>query len=91
MSTGGMIYHHTMAKPKIAITIDASIVARVDRLVARHVFRSRSEAIQVAVEEKLARLDRTRLAAECGKLDRGEEKSLAEEGLGAEIDEWPEY
>ena len=86
-----MIYHHTMAKAKIAITIDASIVDRLDRLVASRAFPSRSEAIQVAVEEKLERLDRTRLAAECRKLDRAEEKSLAEEGLGSEIDEWPEY
>lgn len=87
-----MTYHHTeMAKAKIAITIDATTVERVDRLVARKVFPSRSEAIQIAVEEKLARLDRTRLAAECGKLDASMERSLAEEGLGAEGDEWPEY
>lgn len=69
------------AKTKIAITIDATTVERVDRLVARKVFPSRSEAIQVAVEEKLAWLARTRLAAECGKLDPAMEKSLAEEGL----------
>lgn len=80
-----------MAKAKIAITMDATTVERVDRLVARKVFPSRSEAIQVAVQEKLARLDRTRLATECGKLDRSLERSLAEEGLGAEGDEWPEY
>ncbi|HEX5135643.1 MAG TPA: ribbon-helix-helix domain-containing protein [Planctomycetota bacterium] len=80
-----------MAKAKIAITIDRAMVERVDRLVASRAFPSRSEAIQAAVEEKLARLDHTRLAAECAKLDRDAEKALAEEGLGAEIDEWPEY
>jgi Arc/MetJ-type ribon-helix-helix transcriptional regulator len=66
-------------------------VERVDRLVEKGVFPSRSEAIQVAVQEKLARLDRTRLAAECGKLDPSAERRLAEEGVGAEGDEWPEY
>jgi len=87
-----MTYHHTIvAKAKIAITIDTTMVERVDRLVSRKVFASRSEAIRVAVEEKLARLDRTRLAAECRKLDRATERSLAEEGLGTEGDEWPEY
>jgi len=86
-----MTYHHTtVPKAKIAITIAAATVARVDRLVAQKAFRSRSEAIQAAVDEKLARLDRTRLAAECGKLVRSEEKGLAEEGIGAEGDEWPE-
>jgi Arc/MetJ-type ribon-helix-helix transcriptional regulator len=87
-----MTYDHTtMAKAKIAITIDAATVARIDRLVASRAFPSRSEAIQIAVAEKLARLDRTRLAAECKKLDRGMERSLAEEGLGAEGVEWPDY
>jgi metal-responsive CopG/Arc/MetJ family transcriptional regulator len=70
-----------MAKPRIVITIAATTVERLDRLVAREVFPSRSEGIRVAVEEKLARLDCTRLAAECAKLDPALEKSLAEEGL----------
>ena len=33
-------------------------------------FPSRSHAIQVAVEEKLARMDQSRLARECAKLIR---------------------
>jgi len=41
---------------------------------------------QKAVEEKLARLERSRLARECAKLDRAFEKALAEDML-----EWPEY
>lgn len=70
-----------MAKTKIAITIAATMVERVDRLVARKVFPSRSEAIRVAVHEKLARLACTRLAAECARLDPRAEKRLAEESL----------
>jgi metal-responsive CopG/Arc/MetJ family transcriptional regulator len=80
-----------MAKSKIAITLDGRLLDRLDRLVSKEAFGSRSHAIQVAVEEKLERMERGRLARECSKLDRVFEKALAEEGLGAEGDEWPEY
>jgi len=83
--------HTHMAKSKIAITLDERTLERVDRLVASGSFASRSEAIQVAVVEKLQRIDRTRLATECAKLDPAREKAMAEEGLGAERDAWPEY
>jgi Arc/MetJ-type ribon-helix-helix transcriptional regulator len=76
---------------KIAITLDDQLLGRLDHLVKAHVFPSRSRAIQDAVADKLARLDRTRLARECAKLDPAEEKTLAEEGLVAEADSWPEY
>jgi hypothetical protein len=49
--------------------------------VKESVFPSRSQAIQVAVEEKLERLEHGRLARECAKLDPEFEKFLAEEGL----------
>jgi metal-responsive CopG/Arc/MetJ family transcriptional regulator len=78
-------------KLKIAITLDTTTVEQVDRLVARKVFPSRSQAIQAAVNEKIERLERSRLARECAKLDRVFEKAMAEEGLGPEGDEWPEY
>jgi len=76
---------------KVGITIDSGTLARVDGLVARKVFANRSRAIQSAVAEKLARMERGRLAAECAKLDPRFEKALAEEGLGQELDAWPEY
>ena len=41
--------------------------------------------------EEIARLSNTRLAQECAKLDPKEEQVLAEEGLAAEIDQWPPY
>jgi len=47
--------------------------------------------IQDAVAEKLARMERSRLAAECAKLDPKFEKAMAEEGLSRELDTWPEY
>jgi metal-responsive CopG/Arc/MetJ family transcriptional regulator len=80
-----------MNRNKIAITIDKNILARVDRLVSQHIFPNRSRAFQEAVEEKLKRFDKSRLARECAKLDPKFEKSLAEEGLAKELKEWPEY
>jgi metal-responsive CopG/Arc/MetJ family transcriptional regulator len=80
-----------MPKTKLAITLDAGLVDQVDTLVAKRRFANRSQAIEAAVAEKLARLTRTRLAEECAKLDPKEERSLAEEGLAGSADTWPEY
>ena len=80
-----------MSSVKVAITIDRGTLERVDGFVARKVFPNRSRAIQSAVAEKLARMERGRLASECAKLDSRFEKALAEEGLGQELDRWPEY
>ena len=80
-----------MSAAKVAITIDRDILTKVDRLVRHHVFPNRSQAIQQAVSEKLSRLDKTALAKECAKLNPKQERALADEGLSAEIAEWPEY
>lgn len=80
-----------MAASKIAITLDDKILKQVDILVRSKRFPNRSKAIQVAVAEKLARMERSRLAQECAKLDPEFEHSLAEKGFSAEIAEWPEY
>ena len=80
-----------MARAKVAISLDESTLGRLDRLVKNQVFPNRSQAIQEAVEEKLSRLDRSRLARECAKLDPASEKSLAEETLSEDLAEWPEY
>ncbi|NGZ95634.1 MAG: CopG family transcriptional regulator [Nitrospira sp. WS110] len=80
-----------MPRSKIAISLDTSTLARLDTLVARATFPNRSQAIQTAVEEKLARLDRGRLARECAKLDPRFEQTLAEEGLAEDVASWPEY
>jgi Arc/MetJ-type ribon-helix-helix transcriptional regulator len=65
-----------MPRSKIAISLDEATLARLDILVARAIFPNRSQAIQEAVEEKLARLERSRLARECAKLDQTFEKAL---------------
>ena len=80
-----------MSSIKVAITLEREVLERVDRLVAKRVFPNRSRAIQSAVAEKLARMERSRLASECAKLDPKFEKALAEKGLGQELDAWPEY
>ena len=79
-----------MARARIAITVDEQALAEIDRLVVEGVFPNRSKAIEDAVQERIARLHRSRLARECAKLGRSEEQALAEEGCVAEM-EWPEY
>ena len=80
-----------MGRPKVAITLERDTLERLDRLVREAVFPNRSRAIQAALEEKLERLERSRLARECAKLDPQYEKALAEEGLAEDLGEWPEY
>jgi Arc/MetJ-type ribon-helix-helix transcriptional regulator len=80
-----------VARAKVAISLDESTLERLDKLVERAIFANRSQAIQEAVDEKLARMDRSRLARECAKLDPTLEKALAEEGMSEDAAEWPEY
>ena len=80
-----------MGKSKIAVTLESDTLRRLDDLVKQRMYESRSSAVQEAVEEKLSRLERSRLAQECAKLDPDFEQSLAEEGLANEVSEWPEY
>lgn len=80
-----------MPSVKVAVTVDSDTLKRVDSLVARNVFPNRSQAFQAALAEKLARLERSRLASECAKLDPKFEQALADEGLDREQAAWPEY
>lgn len=79
-----------MGRAKIAITVDEHALAEIDQLVADGVFPNRSKAFETAVQDRIAKLHRSRLALECAKLDRAEEQALAEEGYVGES-EWPEY
>ena len=80
-----------MGKTKVAVTIDALAIIKIDRLVNAKVFANRSQAIQEALYEKIERIEHSRLAEECAKLDAVEERQIAEEGMNGEIDAWPEY
>lgn len=79
-----------MPAAKIAVSLDPEALREVDRLVQRGLFPSRSRVIQDALEEKLSRIRRVRLATECAKLDQAAERSAAEEFLPSEAS-WPEY
>jgi len=78
-------------KDKIAITLEHKIVKSLDRLIQKHIFTNRSNAIEKAVQEKLERIKGSRLAKECSKLDPVFEKTMAEEGFSEELSKWPEY
>ncbi|MGZ5427461.1 MAG: ribbon-helix-helix domain-containing protein [Thermoanaerobaculia bacterium] len=79
-----------MRTAKVAVSLDRRTLTRVDRLVRRGVFPSRSRLVQDSIEDKLRRIDGVRLARECAKLDRRLERALAEKGLEP-VAEWPPY
>jgi metal-responsive CopG/Arc/MetJ family transcriptional regulator len=80
-----------MPKRKVALTLDAALLDRVDELVAERRFHNRSQAVEAALADKIQRLARTRLARESAKLNPREEKLLADEGLANDVETWPEY
>jgi metal-responsive CopG/Arc/MetJ family transcriptional regulator len=80
-----------MSTAKIAITIEEETLGKLDRLVSSKIFPNRSKAIQEAIMEKLSRVNRSRLARECAKLDPAVERAIAEEGFSQEIEQWPKY
>ncbi len=80
-----------MATTKIAITLEKTLVDKLDEMVKKDLFPSRSKASQEAVKEKIIRLDKGRLARECAKLDPKFEQEMAEESISIVLDEWPEY
>ena len=80
-----------MRTTKLAVSINRETIEKLDRLVEGRVFPSRSSAIQEAIDEKLNRFERVRLAEECAKLDPALEQALAEEGLSEELAQWPKY
>ncbi len=49
------------------------------------------DANQQALKRKLCTLNKTRLARQCSKLSKHSEQTLAEEGIAADLAEWPKY
>lgn len=80
-----------MSTAKITIAMERQLVEKIDELVKKRIFGNRSQAIQSAMREKIGRMEHSRLARECSKLDIPVEQELADEGLSMEWDEWPEY
>ena len=78
-----------MPTAKVAVTIDRQLLGEVDRWVAAGDYPSRSSAVQAGLARlRGERARRRRLLGELTKLDPGEERALAEEGLAAESP-WP--
>jgi len=80
-----------MSKTKITIALNPALLLRLDEIVASGAFPSRSQAVEAAIEGKLARMQRSRLTRECAKFDPDYEKVFAEEGMGLELEKWPVY
>lgn len=80
-----------MKAAKIAISIDSDLLERLDYFVDKKRFKTRSHAIQFAVNDALQHLEHRRLAQECAKLDPKHEQQLADEGLDEDYKEWPEF
>ncbi len=78
-----------MLKAKITIDLNPTLLARLDGLVTEEKFPSRSLAVESAIEEKLERLEQTRLAGECAKIDSAFEKAMSSEGLEDDLAAWP--
>lgn len=86
-----MIYYHTMAKAKVAVTIDTHILGALDALIAADRFPNRSQAVEAALADKIDRLKHIRLAREAAKLDPRQEQAEADEGLTMDATTWPKY
>ena len=71
-----------MASVKVAITLDRQTLQSVDGLVSKKVFPNRSRAIQEAVAEKLARMERSRLGWETLFLKPSRQRSVTFAGRG---------
>jgi Arc/MetJ-type ribon-helix-helix transcriptional regulator len=84
-------FDFVMNVAKIAISIAPSLLGRVDALVSRKVFRSRSEIFQVAVSALVERFEEDALLRECARLDPEEEQRFADMGHSAELTKWPAY
>ena len=80
-----------MAKTKVAVTLDAQVLRRVDRLVREARYPNRSQAIEAAIASHLDRLECRRLIEACALLNPEEERLLAEEGRETDGAAWPQY
>ena len=80
-----------MGATKITISLDNTLLTRLDRLVQIRVFPNRSRAIQEAIQEKIERFERSHLVRECEKLDPHFERALAAEGLTKDVEKGDDY
>ena len=74
---------------KVTVILEERTVGDLDRWVNEGKYPNRSRALQAAADLLAEREKRTRLARELAKLDRREEREMAEESLGGAS--WPEF
>ena len=67
-----------MSAAKVAISMDETLLQRLDRLLKIRSFRSRSQVVQEAVSDKISHLDKSALARARAKLDRKSEQAMAD-------------
>ena len=80
-----------MPTKKITITLEKNTVDDIDKLVKVNKYKSRSKAIQMAIEEYLKMAEKQKLYDQIDKLDEEEEMKVAEETMEAVNEIWDEY
>lgn len=58
-----------MKASKTAMTLENDMVRKIDMILKSNLFPNRNKAIQEAVAEKLKRVEKSRFAQKCAKLD----------------------
>jgi metal-responsive CopG/Arc/MetJ family transcriptional regulator len=80
-----------MSTAKIAVSIDQNLLKKIDFYVKKHIFKNRSQAFQISINQTLEHLEHGRLAKECAKLDISFEQEMADTALNEDIESWPNY
>lgn len=80
-----------MGVAKVAISMDQTLLKKIDQLVEEKKFQSRSQVIQLALQDKIAKIEKHRLATACEALNPEYEQKLADEGLSEDMRAWPEF
>ena len=80
-----------MPVAKIAVSLERDLLTMIDEIVSSKLFSNRSQFVASALREKLGRTKKEQLLQACLQLDKMEEEQFAEEGMGSEMTEWPEY
>lgn len=80
-----------MSMAKVAVSIDDKQLKKIDYYVKKRIFKNRSQAFQLSIEQTLEHLEHGRLAQECAKLDVHFEQDMADVGLDEDLKSWPKY
>lgn len=79
-----------MGAKKFAVSIDEGLIKKLDKAVKNGSAKNRSNALQLALSEYLAKLEIEAIKKECSKLNSKEEREMANEFI-EEVESWPKY